>query len=445
MSALLKIKGRLTSFQIIILGFISVIFVGTILLMLPISSQSGQVTNFGDSLFTATSAVCVTGLVVYDTASYWSYFGQAVILILIQIGGLGVVTIASFMAMLTGKKINLLQRQTMQNALAAPQMGGVVRLTRFILIAVVIIEIIGALLLFPVFIPKYGAQGIWLSIFHSISAFCNAGFDLMGSRTGEFSSLTSFSGNIYMTLVICALIIIGGIGFLTLSDIVHKRHKLSSYRMQSKVILVTTVVLIAVPAVIMFFSCFTEGSISERISMSLFQAVTPRTAGFNTANIAAMPDVGLIMIMVLMLIGGSPGSTAGGIKTTTVATLFGNVVSVFRKRPNVNFFGRRLSDIVVKNASAILMMYCFLAVGGAFIISLVENIPMSSCLFETFSAIGTVGLSLGITPDLSIISQLVLVILMFWGRVGGFTIIYAAFSQQDLTASKYPTESIMIG
>lgn len=445
MSKHIGFQNKLSSFQIIILGFAGVIVLGALLLMLPISTQNGAVTPFSKTLFTATSAVCVTGLVVFDTASYWSGFGQLIILIMIQIGGLGVISVASFLSMLAGRKISLMQRQTMQNALSAPQMGGIVKLTRFIFLVSFAIEGIGALLLMPVFMTKYGIRGIWMAVFHSVSAFCNAGFDLMGNQTGQYSSLTSFAGSGYVTLVICLLIMIGGIGFLTWKDIAVKKTRFKEYSMQTKVILVTTAILIVIPAVFFFFSDFAKEPLKDRICMSVFQAVTPRTAGFNTADLNKMSDAGRSVMMLLMLIGGSPGSTAGGMKTTTIAVLFANAIAVFRKRQNANCYGRRIDDSTVKNASAILFMYVFFSMLSAIIISITDCIPMQMGMFETFSAIGTVGLTLGITPTLSAVSRFVLILLMFFGRVGGLTIIYAAFSQKDASILKYPMENITVG
>ena len=445
MSKHIGFQNKLSSFQIIILGFAGVIVLGALLLMLPISTQNGAVTPFSKTLFTATSAVCVTGLIVFDTASYWSGFGQLIILIMIQIGGLGVISVASFLSMLAGRKISLMQRQTMQNALSAPQMGGIVKLTRFIFLVSFAIEGIGALLLMPVFMTKYGIRGIWMAVFHSVSAFCNAGFDLMGNQTGQYSSLTSFAGSGYVTLVICFLIMIGGIGFLTWKDIAVKKTRFKEYSMQTKVILVTTAILIVIPAVFFFFSDFANEPLKDRICMSVFQAVTPRTAGFNTADLNKMSDAGRSVMMLLMLIGGSPGSTAGGMKTTTIAVLFANAIAVFRKRQNANCYGRRIDDSTVKNASAILFMYVFFSMLSAIIISITDGIPMQMGMFETFSAIGTVGLTLGITPTLSAVSRFVLILLMFFGRVGGLTIIYAAFSQKDASILKYPMENITVG
>ena len=445
MSKHIWFQNKLSSFQIIILGFAGVIVLGALLLMLPISTQNGAITPFSKTLFTATSAVCVTGLVVFDTASYWSGFGQLIILIMIQIGGLGVISVASFLSMLAGRKISLMQRQTMQNALSAPQMGGIVKLTRFIFLVSFAIEGIGALLLMPVFMTRYGIRGIWMAVFHSVSAFCNAGFDLMGNQTGQYSSLTSFAGSGYVTLVICLLIMIGGIGFLTWKDIAVKKTRFKEYSMQTKVILVTTAILIVIPAVFFFFSDFAKEPLNDRICMSVFQAVTPRTAGFNTADLNKMSDAGRSVMMLLMLIGGSPGSTAGGMKTTTIAVLFANAIAVFRKRQNANCYGRRIDDSTVKNASAILFMYVFFSMLSAIIISITDGIPMQMGMFETFSAIGTVGLTLGITPTLSAVSRFVLILLMFFGRVGGLTIIYAAFSQKDASTLKYPMENITVG
>ena len=445
MSKHIGFQNKLSSFQIIILGFAGVIVLGALLLMLPIATQNGAVTPFSKTLFTATSAVCVTGLVVFDKASYWSGFGQLIILIMIQIGGLGVISVASFLSMLAGRKISLMQRQTMQNALSAPQMGGIVKLTRFIFLVSFAIEGIGALLLMPVFMTKYGIRGIWMAVFHSVSAFCNAGFDLMGNQTGQYSSLTSFAGSGYVTLVICLLIMIGGIGFLTWKDIAVKKTRFKEYSMQTKVILVTTAILIVIPAVFFFFSDFANEPLKDRICMSVFQAVTPRTAGFNTADLNKMSDAGRSVMMLLMLIGGSPGSTAGGMKTTTIAVLFANAIAVFRKRQNANCYGRRIDDSTVKNASAILFMYVFFSMLSAIIISITDGISMQMGMFETFSAIGTVGLTLGITPTLSAVSRFVLILLMFFGRVGGLTIIYAAFSQKDASTLKYPMENITVG
>ena len=438
-------KRRLSSFQIIILGFAGVILLGALLLMLPISTTAGGVTPFNETLFTATSAVCVTGLVVQDTGSYWSAFGQAVILTLIQIGGLGVVTVAASLALLSGRKISLMQRSTMQDAISAPQVGGIVRLTRFILRGTFLIELLGALAVLPVFCRDYGWRGVWMAIFHSISAFCNAGFDILGTESNRYPSLTGYAGSPVINITIMLLIVIGGIGFLTWDDICENKWQLHRYRMQSKVILVTTGLLIFLPAVFFFFSDFSALPAENRLLASFFQSVTPRTAGFNTVNLSAMSSASQGVMILLMLIGGSPGSTAGGMKTTTLAVLLANAVATFRQRDSAQFFGRRVDCSAVKTAATILMMYLVLFFGGAVFISAYENLSLSTCLYETASAVGTVGLTLGITPQLHITSQMVLITLMYLGRVGGLTLIYAAFSGKKATGAKMPKEKIMIG
>ena len=438
-------KKHLTSFQFIILGFASVILIGTLLLMLPVSSKSNVVTPFHEALFTSTSAVCVTGLVVQDTASYWSGFGQFVILLLIQIGGMGVVTVAASFALVSGRKISLMQRSTMQEAISAPTVGGIVRLTSFIIKATLLFELTGAIIMMPVFYKDFGWKGLWMAIFHSISAFCNAGFDLMGSTGVPFSSLTSYIGNPAITITIMLLIIIGGIGFLTWDDIRSNHYRFKRYRVQSKVIIVTTAILLVIPAIYFYFFELTELSTGERILGSLFQAVTPRTAGFNTVDLNLVTEAGQGILIILMLIGGSPGSTAGGMKTTTIAVLFANAKAVFQRKEDPQFFGRRVSQGAIKNAATILMMYISLFIGGALIICMVEKLPFGTCLFETASAIGTVGLTLGITPGLGVLSQCILMILMFFGRVGGFTLIYAAISGTKKNLAKLPQEKITVG
>lgn len=364
-------KKHLSSFQLIILGFASVILLGAIILMLPVSSAEGVITPFNQTLFTSTSAVCVTGLAVLDTGSYWSVFGQVVILLLIQIGGLGVVTVAVSVFMLSGRKISLMQRSTMQNAISAHKVGGIVRLTKFILKGTLFIEMAGALALLPVFYHDFGRKGIWMAVFHSISAFCNAGFDILGTPANPFPSITAYAENPIVNVVIMFLIIAGGIGFLTWEDICINKTHFRKYHMQSKIILVTTALLIVLPAVFFFFSDFTHLSVGKRLLASAFQAVTPRTAGFNTMDISKMTEVSKAMIIILMLVGGSPSSTAGGMKTTTFAVLILNAFATFRSQENVETFGRRIEWSVIKNASTIAMMYCmlFLCVKSVYLIA----------------------------------------------------------------------------
>ena len=407
---------HITSFQVISLGFLSVILLGSLLLMLPIATKSGQCTSFLDALFTATSAVCVTGLVINDTATYWSLFGQGVILLLIQIGGMGIITIAIAIAVVSGRKIGLMQRSTMQEAISAPTVGGIVRRTQFIIRTTILIEIIGAALLAPVFCRDFG---FWKGIWYSVQPVVN--------------------------LVIMVLIVAGGIGFLTWEDIKNHKWHFKKYRMQSKVIFMVTGILIFLPALYFFYFEFSNVPLTERVWVSLFQSVTPRTAGFNTADLTLLSEVGQMLIIMLMLIGGSPGSTAGGMKTTTLAVLVSSALSVFRKKEHTHFFGRQIPDGTIRNAATIFLMYIVLFLVGGMVISRTEDIPLMTALFETASAIGTVGLSLGITPDLGLVSHIILICLMFFGRVGGLTLIFATISEKKLNVSKYPQEKITVG
>lgn len=439
-----KLRKHFSSSQIIIFGFMGAILLGALLLMLPVSSAEGKITPFSDALFTSTSAVCVTGLVVQDTATYWSMFGQFIILMLIQIGGLGIVTISVAMAMMAGRKIGLMQRSTLQDAISAPKVGGIVKLTGFILKTTFLIEFIGAVLLSVVFCKDFGIKGIWMGIFHSVSAFCNAGFDLMGT-VSPFSSLTSYSVQPLINVVVMFLIIVGGIGFLVWEDVKKNKHYIKKYSMQTKVVLSTTLFLILAPAIYFYFAEFGELSQKERIFNSLFQSVTTRTAGFNTTELTKLSDMGQVITIILMLIGGSPGSTAGGMKTTTIAVLVFSAISVFRKKDDVECFGRRIADSTLKNAAAILLMYIILFITGGLIISGVENLPIMSCLYESASAIGTVGLTLGITQGLGTVSRIILIGLMFFGRVGGLTLIFAAVSNKNHNVSKKPQEKITVG
>lgn len=446
---LLNNKNRFSSSQLIILSFFLVILVGCFLLMLPISTADGCGASFSDAIFTATSAVCVTGLIVQDTATYWSTFGQAVILVMIQIGGMGVITLALLFAIVSGKKIGLKQRSTMQEAISAPTVGGIVRLTSFFLKTTIAIEFLGAVAMMPVFCKDFGPKGIWYSFFHSVSAFCNAGFDLMGVSE-KFSSLTYFSANMYINVIIMLLIILGGLGYSTWNDIKTNGINIKKYRMQSKAILTVSAVLIVVPSLYFFLCEFTlpqwSGlSTGDKLIASVFQAVAPRTAGFNTVDLGSFSEAGQSVIIILMLIGGSPGSTAGGMKTTTVAVVFATAVAVFRRRENAQLYNRRIPAEIVKHACTVLLMYLTLFIIGGLIISRVESIPVSVSMFETASAIGTVGFTLGITPSLSFVSRAILIMLMFFGRVGVLTLMFATLSGFKTNVSQVPQEKITVG
>lgn len=433
-------KFRITTFQIIVTGFAGLIVIGALLLMLPFASSEPGCAPFSDCLFTATSAVCVTGLVVRDTATGWTPFGQAVILALIQTGGMGVVTMAVILSFLSGKKIGLKERSVMQESISAPQVGGIVRLTRFIVGTSLCIEGLGAAALLPVMIPRFGlGRGIWYALFHSVSAFCNAGFDLMGS------SLTGFSQDILVNVVIMALITVGGIGFLVWNDMLEQKFSFRRFRLQTKIVLLTSAVLVLLPALWIQLFELSELTHGRRILPALFQSVTLRTAGFNTVDLNLFSDSGQAMMIIWMLIGGSPGSTAGGMKTTTLAVVLLTAWSVLRRKEQIACFGRRIADEAVRNALTILVMYVCLFSVGAVVISHVERLPLITCMFETASAVGTVGVTLGITSYLGPVSRAVLMVLMFLGRVGGLTLIYAAQPVRASVNSTYPMEKVTVG
>ena len=440
---------RVTPAQVIISAFLLFILAGTGLLLLPAATNGPGGAAPLDALFTATSAACVTGLVIHDTALYWSPFGQAVILTLIQVGGMGVVTMAVAVTMFAGKKIGLKQRWVMQESIAAPQVGGILRQTKFILKTALALEAAGAALLTLRFCPQFGlGKGLWYAVFHSISAFCNAGFDLMGTQDA-YSSLTAYGDDPLVVLTAAALIILGGLGFLTWHDLWQHRFRLKLCRLQTKLILFTTALLLlgAFAFFLYEFSLpqwhgLTPG---ERGLAAVFQSVTPRTAGFNTVDLGQLSGPGRLVTILLMLTGGSPGSTAGGFKTTTLAVLLLTIRAVFRRRDSAGCFGRRFPDDALRSATAIFLLYCLLFLAGGVLICCIDAVPLSAALFEAASAIGTVGLSLGITQELSAASRLILIFLMYFGRVGGLTLLYAVADRAAPGVSQLPRERVAVG
>lgn len=440
-----KKRIHLSKFKIILIGYFIVILIGACLLSLPIASKNNEWNSFFDSFFTSTSAVCVTGLVVFDTATHWSMFGQIIILLLIQIGGMGVIMVAISFIIFSGRKIGLFSRDALKESISAPSVGGIVSLTKFILKGILLFELLGALAMMPFFCKTYGWDGIWMSVFHSISAFCNAGFDIMGDHSGEFSSLTAVSTMSIVNVIILLLIVMGGIGFIVWKDIYEFKFHFKKYRLQTKVVIVMTSILIILPAIYFFFFEFNNLEMKERILVSLFQSITPRTAGFNTINLNKVSEVGLMIFIILMLVGGSPGSTAGGMKTTTIAVIVSSIISVFKNKSNAELFKKRISDQNVKKAFAIFFLYLLLFLSSGLIINKIENIPLITCLFETASAIGTVGLTLGITPALGVISKTILILLMFFGRLGGLTLIYATLGDRKQQLYKYPLGEVIVG
>jgi len=436
--------------QILAMGFALVILVGSMLLNLPISSQDGRSIGFIDALFTSASAVCVTGLVVVDTGTHWTVFGKTIILILIQIGGLGFMSLATMFAVLLGKKISLKERLVIQESLSQNTLSGVVRFTQYILLGTLIIEGLGALFLSFTFIPEYGlVKGIAYSIFHSISAFCNAGFDIIGHGKG----LTPYVNDPIVNFTVTSLIIIGGIGFSVVVDVINRRG-LRRLSLHSKLVLVVTFVLLTSG----FFAFLllewnnpeTLGNLplTGKLMAGFFQSTTTRTAGFNTIALDQMNDASKLLTMILMFIGGSPASTAGGIKTATLGVIIFTVISVIRGKEETELFRKRISRDIVNRAITVSFISLTLVMFVTAILTITETgFSFLDILFESTSAFGTVGLSLGITSQLSPLGRLVITFLMFAGRVGPITIVFAlARSQRKYKGIiKYPEGKILVG
>lgn len=446
---LYQVRSHLTQTQFIAYGFMGIILTGTLLLMLPISSRTGQVTPFLNCLFTATSASCVTGLIVYDTWTHWSLFGQLVLLTMIQIGGLGFVTIGVFLSMVLRRKIGLKERGLMQESANSLQIGGMVKLAKKIIWGTALFEGGGALILAIRFIPDVGAlKGIYYGIFHSISAFCNAGFDLMGWQ-GAYSSLVNYYDDWIVNLVIMLLIIIGGIGFVVWDDLSRNGLHFKKYALHTKIVVLTTLVLVFGGAYLFWRfekEYLMQGMTpSAQILTSLFSSVTARTAGFNTVDTAQLSDASKLLTAVLMFIGGSPGSTAGGVKTTTIVVMYLYLYSTIQRTYGVNVFGRRLEEDAIKRASTIFLINLSLAVFASIYIMAAQHLPMSDVLFETFSAIGTVGMSTGVTRALNPMSRLVIIFLMYCGRVGSLSFALSFTQNKRVAHVKQPEERITIG
>lgn len=436
---------KINYFQKIILGFAALILLGALLLMLPISSNNHLYTPFLEALFTSTSASCVTGLIIYDTASHWSFFGQFIILLLIQTGGLGVVVAMTGVILLSGKKIDYSQRNTLANSISISSQGGIMKILLFLLKWTGLIELFFAAILATQFIPEFGfRKGLWYSIFHSVSAFCNAGFDLMGVKT-PFSSLTDYVANPVVNISIMSLILLGGLGFLTWHDIAKKKWNIHHYRLQSKLILITSIIIILAPALFYFFIEFWEMPLAQRILASLFTAITPRTAGFNTVDFNKFSDSGIFLQTLLMLIGASPGSTGGGMKITTMAVLILTSLAIFKNSSRTEAFGRTISGETIRNSTTIAFMYIALCIVSGMYISLHEKLPLLTTCFESASAIATVGLTLGITPNLSPTSHILLIALMYMGRVGGLSLIYAVFPNANPDKGRLVEENVIVG
>ncbi len=441
-------KRRATPLRRIVLSFLGVIFAGSLLLMTPLSSAEGIWTPFVDCLFTATSATCVTGLAVVDTAGHWSVFGQAVLLLLIQIGGLGAMTIITGFFAVVRKRTSLSDTRMLMQAAGDDSYAGVAKMVRRLFTGTFLFEVAGAALLATRFIPEFGwGRGLWFSVFHSVSAFCNAGFDLMGDYKGG-ASLSAFATDPVVVFTIAALILIGGLGFIVWDDLLNVRFKLKNLKFHSKLVLVMSAVLVTAPfALFLLFendAAFAGRSPGDKLLLAFFQTVTPRTAGFATVPMASLSDAGALLTMVLMLIGGSPGSTAGGVKTTTVAVLLICTASSVKKSAPVAF-KRRIDDNTVRQATAIVVIYLSAVAAATCALCAVDAVTLRDALFEVISAIATVGLSTGITPTLGLAAKLILTALMFAGRIGGLTMAIAITGEQATPPVKYPSDKLLVG
>lgn len=446
-----KIRDRLTYVRVIALGYLSVIAAGTLLLLLPAATKAGEKTDFLTALFTATTATCVTGLVVVDTGTHWTTLGHLIILFMIQLGGLGFMTMGMMFAMFLKKKVTLRARGLLQESMNGLQLGGIVRLVRMTLRGTALIELAGAVLLSIRFIPIFGmGKGIFYGIFHSVSAFCNAGIDLLGGYSGQYASFVDFYGDTLINVVLMALIIIGGIGFFVWDDIKKKKFHVGKYMLHTKMTLYMTAVLLIGGTVVYWIfernNLLTGMSVKDQLLASAFSSVTARTAGFNTIDTGALTSASKLFTMVLMFIGGSPGSTAGGVKTVTIMVLLAYVWSNLRTSKGVNIFHRRMDDDVIRKASNVVVISSLLAVGAAVLICYMQpHLPVEDVLFEIFSAIGTVGMSTGLTRELSTGSRIVIILLMYCGRIGSMSFALSFTERKKVAPVQLPVEKIMIG
>lgn len=443
-------RQRLSHVQIIALGYLIMILCGALLLMLPFSSADGRPAPFLDALFTSTSASCVTGLVLRDTATAWTPFGQVVILCLIQVGGLGFMTIATLFFIILRKKMGLRNREIMVESINTTQVGGIIRLAKRILLGTFFFEAVGAVILSARFIPRLGfGRGLWYGVFHSVSAFCNAGFDLMGALDEPFCSLLPVWDDVTINVTIMLLITIGGLGFLVWEDLSQKGLQWKRYRLHTKLVLLTSAVLTFGGALLIFLfekdatgAGLTPGG---RFLTALFSSVSARTAGFNSVDIAAQTGATKLVTIFLMMVGGSPGSTAGGVKTTTFAVILLYAVANFRGKAAPTVFGRQVPEKARRKAGNILFFNVGLAVAATVAVCGTQGLDVLDVLFEAFSAIGTVGMSTGITRSLSTLSAYLMVLLMYLGRVGSVTFAVALLEKKARPPVQYPEEEITIG
>ncbi len=438
-------RVQLNAVQTLALGFAALILLGGVLLALPLSSRDGNALPFLGALFTSASASCVTGLVLYDTWTQFTLFGQAVILLLIQVGGMGFMTVSVLVAILLHRRIGLRQRSILMDSVGALQMGGIVRLTRRAIRVTLTCEGTGAALLALWFCPRYGlGRGLWMSLFHAVSSFCNAGFDLLGTGT----SLTSIAGEPLPNIVLMALVICGGLGFLVWDDLlIHGRH-VRRWRLHSKIVVFSTTLLFVGGAMAFYFIerdyAFAGAGPGKRALMAAFQSITCRTAGFNTAPLTALSQSGTLLTMSLMFIGAGSGSTGGGAKVNTIAVLFLSAAAQVRRKEDVNVFRRRLDTATIQRAYSSVSVFFMACLAGTMVMCL-QGISLDSALFEAISAVGTVGLTRGVTPYLPELSKLTVLLMMFAGRVGSMSVAMAVTRDKPQPKLRNIPEKILIG
>lgn len=444
---------RLKPAQMMVLGFGSVILIGALLLMTPLATNSGNSTSFIDCLFTATSAVCVTGLIVVDTSIHWSIFGKVVIILLIQIGGLGFMAISASIAIIFGKKINLRQRILIKEALNQNHLSGSVRLIMTVIKFTFIIEAVGALILSTVFIPQFGlVKGIGFSVFHAISGFCNAGFDLMGQTTGAYSSITSYYNNPIVVFTISALIILGGIGFGVMVCVVGKK-KFRDYDLSSKLAIITTLILLLAGTALIFFGEYTNtGTLAnlnmwDKFQVSFFQSVTTRTAGYTTIDFTQLREATLFVMIILMFIGASPASTGGGIKTTTVAIIVMAVKSFVKDKNEITVFKKSINKYTFRKALGVFVIAVVTVVTSTYLLTITQGgkFNLLSSAFEVASAFATVGLSLAGSYNLNLFGKILIIFLMFAGRVGSLTVFTIFLHEPEPDNVRYPEGKVLVG
>lgn len=441
---------RLSHAKMIAMGYFLVIILGSVLLMLPQATRPGLKTTYLDALFTATSATCVTGLAVVDTATHWSLLGQIIILAMIQVGGLGFMTIGVMFAMLLKRSISLKVRGLLQESMNSIQLGGVVKMAKYVVKGTIVVEGVGALLLMCIFIPRFGVpKGIYYGIFHAISAFCNGGFDLMGAEYEPYCSFCPLADDVLLNVVIMSLITIGAIGFFVWKDVLEHKISFSKYSLHTKLAICSTVFIFIISS-ILFYLFEKDGlmkgmGIQETLLTSMFSSVTPRTAGFNTIDTAGLSNSSFMLTLVLMFIGGSPASTAGGIKTVTFSVMLIYVWSNLRSKTGCNVYGRRIPDEAIKKASIVIMINLMLAIMAVLVISYCQPIDLRDVLFEVFSAIGTVGMTTGVTRDLTVVSRIVIILLMYCGRIGSMSFALSFTQREKVAPVRLPEENIIVG